>query len=94
MNREDIVELAKINTYEEFMDKYCSYHLCPNIHGLEVPTNKQECNNIECDYCWKKALISIKFKEVESDIDKQNDLIDEMWKQELETQNDLINGTR
>ena len=30
----------------------------------------------------------------EEEEQKQNDLIDEMWEQELDTQNDLIGGTR
>ena len=30
----------------------------------------------------------------EEEEQKQNDLIDEMWEQELDTQQDLINSTR
>ena len=94
MNKQDIIEIAKTNTYEEFLEKYCSYHLCPSIHNLKDAETKQECNSIECDYCWEKALKGIKFKEIESDEVLQNDLIDEMWEQELDTQKDLINSTR
>jgi len=94
MNKQDIIKLARTTTYDEFMDKYCSHRLCPSIHGLKDAETKKECSNIECDFCWAKALRGIKFREEESDEDKQNDLLDEMWEQELETQQDLINGTR
>jgi len=94
MNKEDIIVLAKTNTYDEFMEKYCSYHLCPSIHDLNDAETKQECNSMDCDYCWEKALKDIKFKEIESDEDKQNDLLDYLWEQEQETQQDLINSTR
>ena len=93
MNREDIIQIAKTNTYDEFMEKYCSYHLCPSIYNLEVPKTRQECSRIDCTYCWDKALRDIKFSDVKSDEDKQNDFLDNLYEQELETQKDLINST-
>jgi len=94
MNREDIIELSKTNTYDEFMEEYCKYQLCPSIYGFKDTETQEECDAIDCAYCWEKALRDIKFKEEESDEDKQNDLLDDIWEQELETQQDLINGTR
>ena len=93
MNREDIIQIAKTNTYDEFMEKYCSYHLCPSIHGLKDAETKKECSRIDCAYCWGKALRGIKFNDEESDEDKQNDLLDKLWREELDTQQDLINST-
>jgi len=94
MNKLDIIKLAKTTTYDEFADRYCSYHLCPSIYGLEVAETRHECNSMDCDFCWIKALRGIKFKEEETDEDKLNDLMDDLWRQEIETQKDLINSTR
>jgi len=93
MNKLDIIKLAKTTTYDEFMEQYCSYHLCPSIHGLEVAETRQECYSMDCDFCWAIALKGIRFKE-ESDEDLQNDLMDDLWEQELDTQKDLINSTK
>ncbi len=70
MNKQDIIKLARTTTYDEFMEKHRSYHLCPSIHGLEVAETRQGCNNMDCDFGWGKALRGIRFREVESNEDK------------------------
>jgi len=93
MNKQDIIQIAKSLTYEEFIDKYNTDSLCPSIYSLKDAETKQICKTIDCTYCWEKALTGIKFRG-ENEEDKQNDMMDEMWENELDTQQDLINGTR
>ena len=66
MNKEDIIQIAKTITYDEFMDKYCDNLLCPSMYGLDIVETRRECYDIECYLCWEKALKDIKFKEKES----------------------------
>ena len=64
MVKNEIGEIARKLTYEEFMEHDYFKNACPSAFNLKEFTEKT-CKNKDydgCNRCWKRAVKDIKFK--------------------------------